>query len=88
MATSITPEHPALFTLGSDTAPSISGVAHVAADPAVSDAALVGDGYDWVVAVLPAPRPPSCPACRCSMVLPPAAPVLWTCPRCHPQEAR
>jgi len=88
MAVTSTPEHPALFTLGSDTAPLISGLARIAADPAVSDAALAGDGYGWLAAVLPAPEPPSCPACRRPTVLPSAAPVLWTCPRCHPEEAR
>ncbi|WP_433516471.1 hypothetical protein ACQP2T_13415 [Nonomuraea sp. CA-143628] len=88
MAITSTPEHPALFTLGPDAAPSISGLAHVSADPAVSDAALTSDGYTWLAAILPAPTPPVCAACRHPTVLPPTAPVLWTCPRCHPQEAR
>ncbi|MEV0826395.1 hypothetical protein [Nonomuraea rubra] len=88
MAITTTSEHPPLFALGSDTAPSITGISYAAADPAVSDAALAGDGYDWLAAVLPVPRPPSCPACRHSMVLPSTAPVLWACLRCYPEEAR
>jgi len=56
-------------------------------DPAASDAALVGDGFGWLAALLPTPRPPVCERCGQPMVLPAGAPVLWTCPACHPQEA-
>lgn len=64
-----------------------SGVRFIAADPATSDAALAGDGYGWLAAALPTPRPPACPACRRPAVLPARAPVVWTCPHCHPMEA-
>ncbi|MCA2227401.1 hypothetical protein [Nonomuraea aurantiaca] len=79
-----------LFTLtaSDDAERVVSGVRFIAADPAASDAALIGDGYGWLAAALPAPRPPTCPACHRPTVLPAAAPVLWTCPRCHPTETR
>jgi hypothetical protein len=56
-------------------------------DPAASDAALAGDGYGWLAAMLPAPGAPACAGCGQVMRLPAAAPVLWACPACHPQEA-
>ena len=55
-------------------------------DPAVSDAALVGDGFGWLAGWLPAPCPPGCERCGALMVLPPAVPELWVCPACHPGE--
>ncbi|MEU7863873.1 hypothetical protein [Nonomuraea sp. NPDC049141] len=66
----------------------VSGVRFIAADPAANDAALTGDGYDWLAAALPPPKPARCPACHRPAVLPAAAPVLWTCPHCHATEAR
>lgn len=58
-----------------------------AADLTVVDVALAGDEYAWLKAMLPAPQPPQCETCRTPMRLPADAPVLWTCPRCHPAEA-
>ncbi|MFC4588622.1 hypothetical protein [Sphaerisporangium corydalis] len=77
-----------LFTVDHETDTPISGVTSAGADPAASDAALAGDGYLWLAAALPRPRPPACQRCRTPEVLPASAPVLWTCPACHPQEAR
>ena len=54
---------------------------------AAVDAALAGDGYAWLKAMLRPPQPPQCETCRTPMRLPAGAPVLWTCPRCHPAEA-
>ncbi len=77
----------ALFT--ADAPPAVaSGIPYRPTDPAASDAALTGDGYAWLAALLPDPEPPACEACGAVMVLPAAAPVLWTCPTCHPSEAR
>lgn len=76
-----------LFT--ADTPPTVaSGIGATRTDPAVSDTALTGDGYGWLAALLPDPEPPACETCGTAMVLPATAPVLWTCPTCHPQEAR
>jgi hypothetical protein len=76
-----------LFT--PDTSPTVaSGITATRTDPATSDAALAGDGYGWLTALLPTPQPPDCEACGTAMALPASAPVLWTCPACHPQEVR
>jgi hypothetical protein len=63
-----------------------SGISAVRTDPGASDAALAGDGYGWLAELLPAPAAPTCEECGAVMVLPGAAPVLWTCPACHPAE--
>ncbi|MFC4529136.1 hypothetical protein [Sphaerisporangium dianthi] len=81
-------EQAALFALDPSADGPVSGVPYLGADPAVSDAALVGDGYGWLAAALPAPAAPPCPDCTLPQILPASAPVLWTCPRCHPLEAR
>ena len=65
----------------------VSGVPAVRRDPAASDAALAGEGYGWLAAMLPAAQAPACDRCRTLMRLPAAAPVLWACPACHPAEA-
>lgn len=70
-----------------DAAPAVaSGVAYRRTDPAIGDAALIGDGFGWLAALLPEPERPACEHCGGSMVLPASAPVLWTCPACHPAE--
>ena len=81
------PEQAALFT--ADTAPAapVSGVTAGRYGPAAYDAALTGDGYGWLAGLLAAPQPPACEGCGQPMCLPAAAPVLWACPACHPQEA-
>lgn len=58
-----------------------------AADLAAVDAALAGDGYAWLKALLPPSQPPKCEACGVPMRLPAGAPVLWACPACYPAEA-
>ncbi|MFG3442846.1 hypothetical protein ACGF0J_36865 [Nonomuraea sp. NPDC047897] len=84
-----TDDQASLFTVTTDLAgTAVSGVPYQATDPAASDAELRGDGYGWLAAALPAPRSPACPTCHRPAVLPTAAPVLWTCPYCHPTEAR
>ncbi|MFC6083701.1 hypothetical protein [Sphaerisporangium aureirubrum] len=88
MAHPSTAEQSALFVADLDTGTPISGVTSIGADPAASDAALVGDGYLWLATALPRPHPPACHRCHLPEVLPASAPVLWTCPRCHPQETR
>jgi hypothetical protein len=65
----------------------VAGVPGETRDPAASDAALAGDGYGWLAALLPAPAAPPCEGCGTAMQLPATAPVLWACPRCHPGEA-
>jgi hypothetical protein len=77
----------ALFPANPAPAAAVSGVPAARFDPAASDAALAGDGYGWLAALLPGPQPPACEACGQPMSLPAAAPVLWACPACHPQEA-
>ncbi len=77
----------ALFTAEPVPAAPVSGVPAGRFDPAASDAALAGDGLGWLTDLLPSPQPPVCESCRQPMSLPAAAPVLWTCPACHPQEA-
>jgi hypothetical protein len=81
-------EHGALFTIPDAASPVTSGVAYAHTDPAGSDAALTGDAYGWLAGLLPAPAPPVCEHCDTTMVLPASAPVLWTCPACHPSETR
>lgn len=66
----------------------VAGVPGECRSPAASDAALTGDGYRWLAALLPDPAAPACERCGTVMRLPAAAPVLWACPACHPQEAR
>lgn len=74
-----------LFT--ADTPPTVaSGIRATRTDPTVSDATLTGDGYGWLMSLLPAPEPQACETCGTVMVLPASAPVLWTCPTCHPEE--
>ncbi|MGW4640777.1 hypothetical protein ACWEN6_19745 [Sphaerisporangium sp. NPDC004334] len=77
-----------LFALDPSADAPVSGVPYLGTDPAASDAALAGDGYGWLAAALPAPTAPPCSACHRPQILPTSAPVLWTCPRCHPLEAR
>ena len=80
-------EPAALFTCDPAPAEPVSGVPAGRFDPAAYDAALTGDGYGWLAALLAAPQPPACEGCGQPMSLPAAAPVLWACPACHPQEA-
>lgn len=75
-----------LFALAQPTT-QISGVPGGRFDVAACDAALAGDGFGWLEALLPVPQPPVCESCGQPMRLPAAAPVLWACPACHPQEA-
>jgi ribosomal protein L37AE/L43A len=65
----------------------VSGVPAGRFGPAGYDAALTGDGYGWLAAMLPDPQPQACERCGRPMTLPAAAPVLWACPACHPGEA-
>jgi hypothetical protein len=86
--TTVTAAEPAaLFDLALAPAEPVSGVPAGRFDPAAYDAALAGDGYGWLTALLPGPQPPACEACGQPMSLPAAAPVLWACPACHPGEA-
>jgi hypothetical protein len=83
-----TPSQDTLF--GDDiagTPAAVSGAHANRPDPAASDAALAGDGFGWLAALLPAPAPPACESCGRAMALPAGAPVLWACPACHPGEA-
>jgi len=80
-------EPAALFDLAPAPAEAVSGVPAGRFDPAAWDAALAGDGYGWLAEMAGTPHPPSCEGCGQPMVLPAAAPVLWACPACHPQEA-
>jgi hypothetical protein len=77
----------ALFTAEPLPAGPVSGIPAGRFDPAASDAALTGDRLGWFAGLLASPQPPACEACGRPMSLPPAAPVLWACPGCHPQEA-
>jgi hypothetical protein len=82
-------QQPGLFTDLPEQAPAVaSGIGATRTDPAASDAALTGDAYGWLTELLPTPAAPACERCEGAMVLPVTAPVLWTCPICHPQEAR
>ncbi|WP_433340585.1 hypothetical protein [Streptomyces sp. CA-253872] len=45
------------------------------------------DGFAWLAALLPPPRPLLCPRCGRSMRLPQEVPLLWTCPDCEPPGA-
>ena len=81
------PGQAALFTVKAAPAVPVSGAPAGRFSPAASDAALAGDGYGWLAALLPAPQPPACGECGQPMSLPAAAPVLWACPACHPAEA-
>src|SRR5262249_11891232 len=63
----------------------VSGVPAGRFDPA-ADTALRGDHCQWLNRLLPDPPPPACPTCHQPMRLPPAAPVFWTCPACHPSD--
>lgn len=65
----------------------VSGARAGRPDPAASDAALAGDGFGWLAALLPAPASPACEGCGLPMTLPAGAPVLWACPACYPGEA-
>jgi hypothetical protein len=66
----------------------VTGIPGESRGPAASDAALAGDGYGWLAALLPAPAAPACDRCGTVMRLPAAAPVIWACPSCYPQEAQ
>jgi hypothetical protein len=86
--TTITAPEPAtLFDLAPAPAEPVSGVPAGRFSPADYDAALTGDGYGWLADLLSSPQPPPCESCGQPMSLPAAAPVLWACPACHPQEA-
>lgn len=76
-----------LFTADPVPAAPVSGIPAGQFDPAASDAALAGDGFGWLTALLPGPQPPVCEACGQPMSLPATAPVLWACPACQPGEA-
>ena len=67
----------------------VDGAPNTHPDPAAYAAALTGDGYGWLNTLAGAAQetPETCPSCRTPMVLPDWAPVLWTCPVCHPAEA-
>lgn len=65
----------------------VTGLTAGTFDPAASDRALIGDGYHWLDALLPAPQSPTCETCGHAMRLPVAAPILWACPACHGGEA-
>jgi hypothetical protein len=82
-----TPAQPALFDADPPAEARVTGVPAGRFDPAASDVALAGDAFRWLADLLPAPQPPACQACGQPMSLPAAAPVLWACPACHPQEA-
>lgn len=90
MTSPLPPDGDGLFSAG-DVAPAslpVTGLrSRPVADLAVVDAALAGDGYAWLKAMLPAPQAPACEACETLMRLPAGAPVLWACPACHPAEA-
>jgi len=75
----------ALFGAPADTAEVTRTPARRTA-PAAHDAALAGDCFGWLAALLPPPSPPVCGGCGQAMALPASAPVLWACPACHPQE--
>lgn len=79
----------ALFDFDPAPAPEeqVSGARAGQFDPAAWDAALSGDGYGWLAGLLPEPTAPACERCARPMRLPVAAPVLWACPACHPEEA-
>ena len=81
------PRQTALFTVEAAPAVPVSCAPAGRFDPAASDAALTGDGYGWLAGLLGTPQPPACEPCGQPMSLPAAAPVLWACPSCHPQEA-
>jgi hypothetical protein len=81
------PAQDALFDAEPAAQPPVTGVAAGRFDPAAYDAALAGDGYGWLAALLPAPQPPPCEGCGLPMALPATAPALWACPACHPQQA-
>jgi hypothetical protein len=85
----------ALLTAVAEPPAVASGVAGARRDPAPYDTALTGDRYDWLTTLptvllptgtAPVPAPPACDGCGQAMLLPAAAPVLWTCPACHPAE--
>ena len=86
--TTVTGTEPAaLFDLAPAPAEPVSGVPAGRFAPADYDAALTGDGYGWLADLLGSPQPPACESCGHPMSLPAAAPVLWACLACHPQEA-
>lgn len=76
----------ALFDIPAPETAPVPGVAAGRFSPAASDAALAGDRFGWLAALLPAPVPPACETCGQPMRLPAPAPVLWACPACHPAE--
>lgn len=90
MTASLPPPGDGLFSAG-EVAPAqlpVTGLrSRPQADLAAVDAALAGDGYAWLKAMLPEPQPPQCEACGALMRLPASAPVLWACPVCYPAEA-
>jgi hypothetical protein len=86
LTTVTAPEPAALFDLAPASAEPVSGIPAGRFDPATYDATLTGDGYDWLNGLLAAPQPPACEGCGQPMSLPAAAPVLWACPACHPDE--
>jgi hypothetical protein len=81
------PAQAALFDAEPAAEAPVTGVPAGRFNPAACDAALTGDGYGWLADLLPGPQPPPCERCGQPMSLPAVAPVLWTCPACHPQEA-
>lgn len=90
MTTPVPADSDGLFSAG-EVAPAdlpVTGLrSRPASDLAAVDAALAGDGYAWLEALLPPPQPPQCEACGALMQLPAGAPVLWACPVCYPAEA-
>ena len=80
-------EQPGLFTEAPAPLPATaSGVRRASTDPAANDAALTGDGYQWLRELVTPPPAPTCERCGRVMVLPASAPVVWACPTCNPEE--
>jgi hypothetical protein len=69
-----------LFAAPADPEPAALPYLH--ADPGPVAAALAGDGYRWLAAILPAPEPVRCDAHHVPMRLDTAVRLLWVCPRC------
>jgi hypothetical protein len=61
---------------------------YLAAGPGPLSAALRGDGYGWLGAVLPAPVPIRCEAHRAPMRLAGTVPLLWECPDCDAERLK
>ena len=73
-------DQPVLFEVPDEPEP--AAIPYANADPAPVSAALVGDGYGWLRAVLPVPAPIWCVAHRAPMHLTGTANLLFGCGRC------